>query len=236
MAARLKATPEQTRALERAMEARGVRPRDPAHPLRERPSDALRDALANGLGIDATKEAAELLARSCGCSDRSTREWLRDSRKMNRDQVAAALDAIAVAIQYAPEADGPYAVEMQCAREDAYLSESYPVGVEGTEERAARYAFELLFMGMAEADRHKVLEIEAMHAIHLLGDGSLEALLDLLKSLGAGCTPFTGSRVRDAECDPRLAALWANDVLLEAEELKEWADRRHGEPGEPIPF
>lgn len=238
MAARAKASPKQMKALDEELCAHSIRPLDPAHPLKERPSDALRDALANGAGIDTTKGAADFLATSCGLTDRATREWLKDSRTMTRDTVALALDAMAEAIQYAPEDDGPYAVEIQDAREDAYLSEFYPADVEATEAKARRYAFELLFMGMAEADRSKALELEAMHAVTMLGTDSLEALLDLLKSLGASTTPFTGAKVRDAEKPghEEQAAAWANDVFIEAEELKEWADRRRKKPEDPLPF
>lgn len=237
MAAKAKATREQLEALERELAAHGIRPRVPAHPLQERPSDALRDALANGLGIGTTKEAAGFLAGRCGCSDRATREWLRNSRKMNRDQVALALDALADGILSARRADGPYAEEIANAEQDAILNELYQASFETPEERAGRYAFELLFMGMAEADRAKVLELEAMRAITLLGTDSLEALLDLLESMGACGAQFTKVRLRDAEKpgNAKLAAAWADCVLRHAEELKEWADRRRKEPDEPLP-
>lgn len=238
MAEKAKATHEQMKALERAMEAHGVRPRDPAHPMRERPRDALSDALANGLDIGTRKEGAGFLAASCHVSDVTAYKWLRNSKAMSRDAVALALDALAGGILNAPEADGPYADEIAFAEQDANLSESHPgFSFETPEERAGRYAFEVLFMGMAEADRHKILEIEAMHAIHFMGDDSLEALLNLLRSLGAGTAPL-GGRVRDAERPghERQAAAWANDVLIEAEELKEWADGRRKEPDEPLPF
>lgn len=238
MAAKAKATREQLEALERELAAHGIRPRVPAHPLQERPSDALRDALANGLGIGTTKEAAGFLARRCGCSDRATREWLRDSREMNRDQVALALDALANGILDAPWVDGPYAKEIAIAEQDASLNELYPVSYETPEERAGRYAFELLFMGMADADRAKVLELEAMRAITLLGTDSLEALLDLLKSLGAGTTPLNKLGLRDAEKpgNAKLAAAWADCVFLHAKGLKKWADRQRKEPDEPLPL
>lgn len=238
MAAKAKATREQLEALERELAAHGIRPRVPAHPLQERPSDALRDALANGLGIGTTKEAAGFLAGRCGCSDRATREWLRNSRKMNRDQVALALDALTNGILSARRADGPYAEEIANAEQDAILNELYQASFETPEERAGRYAFELLFMGMAEADRAKVLELEAMRAITLLGTDSLEALLDLLESMGACGAQFTKVRLRDAEKpgNAKLAAAWADCVFRRAEELKEWADRRRKEPDEPLPF
>lgn len=235
MAAKAKATHEQLEALGRELEAHGIRPRDPAHPLRERPSDALRDALANGLGIGSTKESAGFLAGQCGYSDRATREWLRDSREMNRDQVALALDALTDGILNAPWADGPYAEEIAIAEQDASLSGLYPVSFETPKERAGRYAFELLFMGMAEADRHKALELEAMHAITMLGTDTLEALLDLLASMGLR----SGQKaIRDAEKphNAKLAAIWAENVCCHTDELKEWADRRCKESEKPLPF
>ena len=237
MAAKAKATREQLEALERELAAHGIRPRVPAHPLQERPSDALRDALANGLGIGTTKEAAGFLAGRCGCSDRATREWLRDSRKMNRDQVALALDALTNGILDARWTDGPYAEEIAYAEQDAILNGLYQTSFETPEELAGRYAFELLFMGMAEADRAKVLELEAIRAITLLGTDSLEALLDLLESLGACGPQFTKVRLRDAEKpgNAKLAAAWADCILRHAEELKEWADRQRKEPDEPLP-
>lgn len=242
MAEKAKATPKQLGTLDRELAAHGIRPLDPDHPLHERPSGALSDALANGLGIDTNdtrKEAVGFLTASCHVSDVTAYKWLRNSKAMSRDAVALALDALAGGILNAPEADGPYADEIAFAEQDANLSESHPgFSFETPEERAGRYAFEVLFMGMAEADRHKILEIEAMHAIHFMGDDSLEALLNLLRSLGAGTAPFMGERVRDAERPghERQAAAWANDVLIEAEELKEWADGRRKEPDEPLPF
>ncbi len=239
MAKKVKAAPEQLEALEGALEAHGIRPHDPTHPMRERPRDALRDALANGLGIGGSAEAKGFLAHFCGVSQRTAHEWLKDSRTMTRDAVARALDALTDAIRDAPMADGPYAEEIEKAEEeDAHLRGLYPGWLFSQQERAAQYAFELLFLGMAEADRSKLLRIEAMHAVYHLRDDSLEALLDLLKSLNVSASPFMGYGVRDAERPghEEQAAGWANDVLMEAEKLKEWADRRHKEPAVPMPF
>lgn len=200
MAGKAKATPKQLGTLDRELAAHGIRPLDPDHPLHERPSDALSDALANGLNIGTRKEGAGFLAASCHVSGVTAYKWLKDSKAMSHDAVALALDALTDAIRDAPRAGGPYAEEIAYAEQDAHLSESHPgFNFETPEERAGRYAFEVLFMGMAEADRHKILEIEAMHAIHFMGDDSLEALLNLLRSLGAGTAPFMGERVRDAE-------------------------------------